>query len=99
MIEPHEEDMMVHLTVDDARTAQAAGIKFARTLAGAYSQDFALALAEQAELIERAITDAGHATDQAGLAAGHFEMAAWDEWQRIADAGSSDEVGSLAASA
>ena len=34
MIELREEDLMVHLTVGDARTAQLAGAKFARTLAG-----------------------------------------------------------------
>ncbi len=42
----HAEDLMVHLTVDDARTAQAAGARFARTLAGADPAGYALALAE-----------------------------------------------------
>lgn len=88
MIEPHEEDMMVHLTVDDAHTAQAAGIKFARTLAGACSQDFALALAEQAGLIERAIVDAGFSSEQAEIVAEYFEVAARDEWRRIEGASS-----------
>ncbi len=47
MTDPREEDMTVRLTVDDARTVRAAGIKFARTFSGAYSEDFALALIEQ----------------------------------------------------
>ena len=77
---------MVLLTVGDVRTAQAAGARFARTLAGARSEDFALALAEQEELIRHAIMAAGYTAEQEGLAAGHFAAAARDEWQRIADA-------------
>ncbi len=65
-----EEDMHVHLTVDDTRTAQLAGCKFARTLAGVHSEDFALALAEQEHLVERAITNAGFNVEQARPAAG-----------------------------
>ncbi len=83
--ELHESDMPAHLAVDDARTAQDAGAKFARALAGAHPADFALALAEQDELIRRAIVDAGFSAEQARLAAAHFEAAAWDEWERIAD--------------
>lgn len=90
MIAPREAVMMVHRAVDDARTAQAAGATFARTLAGADPQDFAAALWEQEHLIERAITDAGHSAEQAGLAIGHFRAAARDEWQRIADTGGSE---------
>ena len=51
MTELRAEDLMVHLTVDDARTAQAAGFKFARTLAGADPEDFAAALWEQEHLV------------------------------------------------
>jgi len=86
MTEPPDDDLYVHLTVDDARTAQAAGLKFAHTLAGARSQDFALALAEQEHLIQRAITHAGHTVLQADLAAREFVAAAAVEWQRITDA-------------
>jgi hypothetical protein len=86
MLELRENDLRVHLTVDDARTAQVAGATFARTLAGAHPEDFALALAEQQGLIQRAITDGGYSTEQARLAAGHFEVAAREEWQRIVDA-------------
>lgn len=80
---PRADDLHVRLTVDDARTAQAAGVQFARALVGADADDFALALAEQSGLIERAITRGGYSTEQATLAAGHFVAAAQDEWQRI----------------
>jgi hypothetical protein len=93
MIGPREDDLFVHLTVDDAGTAQVAGMTFARTLAGAHPEDFALALAEQEELIQRAITDAGYRPEQAQLAAGHFEVAAREEWRRIADAGGGGSSG------
>ena len=93
MIELREEDMMVHLAVDDAHTAQAAGVRFAHTLAGDCSADFTLALAEQTDLIERAIADAGFSEQQARLAAGHFEVAARDAWQRIASSGGSGAWG------
>ena len=49
----------IWLTADDDRTTQLAGCRFARTLAGARSADFALALAEQEELIRHAIMAAG----------------------------------------
>ena len=67
-------------------SAQAAGARFARTLAGTDPQDFALALAEQEHLIQRAITDAGYTVEQAGLAAREFAASAAVEWQRIEDA-------------
>ncbi len=72
-------DLMVHLTVDDVRTAQLAGARFARTLAGADLADYALALAEQEHLVERAIVDAGYS-------AKHFGVAARGEWVRIVSA-------------
>ncbi len=84
-----DNDLYVRLAADDARTAQAAGVKFARSLVGAYSTDFALALAEQEELIHRAIMDAGYNAEQAHLAAGCFGAAAQDQWERIATAGGS----------
>jgi len=92
-INPSEDDLYVHLTVDDARTAQAAGARFARTLAGAATDAFMLALAEQEHLIQRAITDAGHTAEQAELAAGHFTVAARDEWERITGASGSAPLG------
>jgi hypothetical protein len=93
MTDPDEEDITVHLTVDDARTAQAAGIKFTHTLTGAHAGDFALALAEQEHLIQRAITNAGYSATQADLAAREFAAAAALEWQRIADASGSEVWG------
>ncbi len=90
MTEPHEENLFVHITVDDAKLAEAAGIKFAHTLAGANPHDFALALAEQEHMIQRAIIEAGYSAEQAALAAGHFEVAAQDEWRRIVVAGSGE---------
>lgn len=86
LIEFLDGDMLAHLAVDDARTAQDAGAKFARILAGIGSVDFMVALAEQGDLIRRAITDAGFSAEQARLAAEHFEVAARDEWTRVADA-------------
>ena len=93
MTDLREEDMLVRLAVDDALTAQAAGTKFARDLGGAVSTDFTAALAEQEELIQRAITDAGFTAEQARLAAEHFEVAARAEWERIAAAGSDTQGG------
>lgn len=75
------DELQVCLTVDDARTAQAAGVTFARTLSGAHLADFTLALAEQKLLIERAIVEAGYSAEQARLTAWHFAVAARDEWQ------------------
>lgn len=86
MTDLREEDMLAHLAVDDARTAQDAGATFARALAGASAAVFMVALAEQEDLIRRKIMDAGHSAEQARLAAEHFETAAKVEWERIASA-------------
>ena len=88
-----EEDMQVRLAVGDAGSARTAGAEFARTLAGADSRDFALALAEQEGLIRRAITAAGYTAEQAGSTARGFAVAAAGEWQRIAGAGGSGPGG------
>ena len=93
MTELHDDSLMVCLAVDDARTAQDAGTKFARDLAGAVSVDFMLALGEQDSLIRRAIMDAGFSDKQAHLAAEHFEAAAREEWARLASAMASDVSG------
>ncbi len=85
MTAPHEDDMLARLAVDDARTAQDAGARFARALAGASSAAFMVALAEQKDLIRRTITDAGFSAEQARLAVEHFETAAKVEWEQIAD--------------
>lgn len=81
MIELHESDAPTHLAVDDARTAQDAGARFALALADVGSADFMVALAEQLDLIRRAITDAGFSANRAQLAAEHFEAAARAEWK------------------
>lgn len=93
MREIHDDDLMVRLAVDDARTAQDAGAKFARTLAGAAPADFMLALGEQGDLVRRWITEAGCTDAQAQLAAGRFEAAARAEWRRLVDAGVDGAVG------
>ena len=79
--------MMVHLAVDDARTAQKAGLKFARDLAGAVSADLTMALAKQVDMSRRANMRAGFTAEQAQLAAERFETAARAEWERITAAG------------
>ena len=68
MTELPADDLQVCLRVDDARTAQAAGARFTRTLADADSEDIAAALWEQEHLVERAIIDAGYSSEQAKLA-------------------------------
>ncbi len=87
MTAPRQDEMTVHLTVDDARTVRAAGIKFARTFSGAYSEDFALALIEQERMIQRAVTKAGYTVRQSEFVAREFTAAATAEWQRVMDAG------------
>lgn len=93
MTEPPDDGLMVRLAVGDARTAQEAGAKFARDLAGGHGDDFTLALIEQGSLIRRAITDAGFSTEQAQLAARHFEASALAEWARLASGLASDMAG------
>ena len=93
MTELREEDLQVRLAVDDAASARAAGAGFARALAGAASEDFAPALAEQEGLVRRAIAEAGYTEEQARVAAGRFEAAAAEEWRRIAGAGASGAGG------
>lgn len=88
-----EDDMLVRLAVDDARTAQDAGAGFARALAGAYPVDFMVALAEQEDLVRRAILEAGFTAEQARLAAEHFEVAALAEWKRVALTATTDAWG------
>ena len=75
---------MVHLAPDDVRTAQTAGVEFARSLAGAPSAWFMLALGEQEDLIRSAIRRAGYPDRNARLAANAFDVGARVEWQRIA---------------
>jgi hypothetical protein len=83
------DELQIRLTVDDARTAQVAGVTFARRLFGAHSGDFTLALAEQKLLVEHAIVETGHSAEQARLTGWHFAVAACDEWTRLAGANDS----------
>ena len=93
MTETSDDGPMVRLAVDEAATAQTAGVRFARDLAGARAADFMLALAEQADLIRRAIMDAGFSTEQAQNAAEVFELAALVEWARLVRAMTGDVSG------
>ncbi len=89
----HTDELSARLDVNDARTAQDAGTKFARALADIGSADFMTALAEQQDLIQRAIVEAGFSTQQAWLAAEHFGDAARDEWAQMTHAGAATAQG------
>ena len=93
MIKPSETGPTMRLAVDDAATAQAAGVRFARDLAGAHGGDFLLAVGEQRDLIHRAILDAGFSAEQAHGATEHFEVAALVEWTRLTKAMTGDVSG------
>jgi hypothetical protein len=80
--EQHDEPL-VRLDPQDARTAQVAGVEFARTLAGAPSAWFALALDEQQTIIRTGIQRAGYSARNAQLAASAFDAGARVEWRRI----------------
>lgn len=94
MNEQHDSDPMVLLAPDDARTVRAAGVGFARTLAGAPSAAFLMAVDEQGELIRAAIRRAGYPKRQARRTATEFQGAAMGEWQRIASTAQPETWGS-----
>ncbi len=83
MIEAIDDDLQIRLTPDDAESAQVAGVKFARTLAGAPGAAFMIALGEQEQIVLQVITEAGFSRDVARLAAESFEVGAKLEWRRI----------------
>lgn len=83
MIQAHEDALQVRLTPDDVESAQMAGVRFARALAGAPSAAFMLALAEQEQLVRSAIEDPGVSERVARIAAEAFEAVAMTEWGRI----------------
>jgi hypothetical protein len=87
------QEPVVFLAPHDARTARAAGVAFARTLAGAPSAWFMLALDEQEELIRSGIQRAGYPERKAHLAADAFDAGARSEWQRIAGAARAEVCG------
>ncbi len=79
----NENDLQVYLTPDDLESAQVAGVQFARTLAGAPSVEFMIALEEQEQIVRSVITDAGFCNDVVRDAADSFEAGAKLEWQRL----------------
>ncbi len=83
MIEATDDNLQVYLTPDDAESAQVAGVKFARALAGAPAAAFMIALGEQEQIVRLVITDAGFSGDVARMAADSFEVGAKLEWRRI----------------
>lgn len=86
MTKPPDSALMLYLSVGDTRSAQEAGIQFARNLAGAQRAVLLLALAEQCDLLHRAVLDTGFSAEQARHAVEHFEAAALIEQMRIARA-------------
>lgn len=68
---------------DDADQALAAGVQFARSLAGAEGGVFMVALGEQVALVQSAISTIGFSPTKARLAAEAFEAGAREEWRRI----------------
>ena len=71
---------------EDVDTAQMAGVRFARALAGAPTAAFMLALSEQEQLVWAAVQDAGFSQVIARGVADAFEIGARLEWERIAPA-------------
>lgn len=78
------DSLMLMLAPEDTDTAFAAGVQFARALAGSETATFMVALGEQVVLIRDAILEAGYSTLKARLAGEAFEVGARTEWRRIA---------------
>ena len=86
MIQAHEDALQVRLAPNEVESAQLAGVRFARALAGAPTAAFMLALSEQEQLVRAALQDTGFAGRMAGIAAEAFEAGAMLERRRIAPA-------------
>ena len=84
LVENRESDLYVWLAPDDVETAQMAGVRFARALAGAPDTAFMIALSKQQELVRVAILEAGVTTKGAALIARAFETGVKLEWSRLA---------------
>lgn len=84
MIQAHEDALQVRLVPNDVKSAQLAGVRFTRALAGAPTVAFMLALGEQEQLVRAALEDAGFAGRIVSIAAEAFEAGAMLEWRRIA---------------
>lgn len=79
-----QSDLRVWLTLDDMETAQMAGVRFARALAGAPDTAFMVALGEQQDLVRVAVLEAGVSAKNAARAARAFKTGAKLEWGRMA---------------
>ena len=77
-------DLHVWLTPDDVETAQVAGVRFARALAGAPDTAFMVALGEQQDLVRVTVLEAGVSAKSAARTARAFETGAKLEWDRMA---------------
>ena len=86
MFQLSEDTLQVRLVPEDVDTAQMAGVRFARALAGAPTVAFMLALGEQEQLVRAALAEAGFGERIASSAADAFEVGARLEWERIAPA-------------
>ena len=84
MIHAADEALQVRLAPDDVDSVQAAGVRFARAVAGAPTAMFMLALGEQEHLVRTAVEDAGFGELIAQGTATAFEVGARLEWGRIA---------------
>src|SRR5689334_24125395 len=89
----HDNEPMVFLAPDDARTARAAGVEFARSLAGAPSAWFMLALGEQELILREVIEQSGYPAPKAEQAASAFDSGARAEWQRTVGAAGAEVCG------
>ena len=95
MIQAADEVLRVRLTPDNVDGMQAAGVRFARALAGAPIMAFMLALGEQEQLVRSAPARAEFSERTAGTAADAFEVGARLEWERIAPAAGQGVVGRM----
>lgn len=68
----------------DIATAQDAGARFARQMAGATKREFHLNLADQLQVIRSEVADVGFSRTDAEMAVSYFRTGAELEWQRIA---------------
>lgn len=84
LVENSQSDLYVWLTLDDVETAQVAGVRFARAMAGALNTAFVVALGEQQDLVRAAVLEAGVSARSAVLTARAFGTGAKLEWDRMA---------------
>lgn len=80
---PTADPLMVIFAPEDAGTAFAAGVQFARALAGVEGVAFLIALGEHQALIRAAVLEAGYLDGKARAAGEAFAAGAREEWRRI----------------